>query len=245
MPSHYPPYGGNASEASFDHVARGGDDYTNSTTNLAGGHGEKSGALGAGGFKGKMASSNGGRNNTKKWIIAGVVAGVVVIGAVLGGVLGTQLNKDTSTTSSSSNGVAANDAAIKVVAASTSTAKDGSVKTISSTSTSAPSSTSSPAAAVASVSPLPEWKWTQSAFAAAASSGQGEPMWGAALGNWLILEQWMDEPCEHTLQLLRVKLNPCTDKQKQGSTRHLARAMAQFEMNGLSCKSWVIMLVLP
>lgn len=193
MAAQYPPYqraGGLDSEASFDHHAHAYNHPDSSSANLN--SGEKSAALGAGGFKGanssgRMASSS----SKKKYVIGGIILGLLIaIGAVLGGVLGTQLNKD-------KEGSGTRDAAVKVVAVGTTTDSNGKKQTVSSTTTSsAASSASSAAAAVPSVSPLPEWKWTQSAYAAAQSSGNGEPMYGAALGNWLVLEAWMNEPCE-------------------------------------------------
>lgn len=185
MAAQYPPYqqgqAGFASEASFDHQFGHHDSTTNLSNEKAG-----AGATGAGGFKGSAAMNSSGRSNKKWWWIGGIIAALLVVGAVLGGVLGTQLNKDSSNSQ---------EAAVKVVAVETTTGADGKVETLSSTttSTSSPSASATPAA---SVSPLPEWKWTQTAFTAAQSSGNGEPMYGAALGNWLILEQWMDEPCK-------------------------------------------------
>lgn len=199
MAAQYPPYQRNnhnvGSEASFDQHAQAYNDnnYANdSSANLNGA--EKAGGVGAGGFKGAnmaSSSSNGSRSNKKWWIGGGLLA-LVVVGAVLGGVLGTQLNKDTQGTAAS------RDAAVKVVATGTTTDPNGKVETLSSTSTSSSSSaSSSTASARPSVSALPEWKWTQTAYTAAQSSnGNSEPMYGAALGNWLLLEAWMDEPCK-------------------------------------------------
>lgn len=183
--SQYPPYqpAGGESQASFDHA------YHDSTANLHGG--EKGAAgLGAGGFKGSSTSKM--KGNKRTWTIVGVVLAVLVItGAVVGGVLGSKAARDNEAGSST------RDAAVKVVAVGTTTESNGKVETLSSTTTSSASRTSSStAAARPSVSALPEWKWTQSAYAAAQSSGNGEPMYGAALGNWLVLEAWMDQPCE-------------------------------------------------
>lgn len=114
----------------------------------------------------------------RKIIIASAVIGtLVVIGAVVGILFGAHIIKIT--TSSSSVTV--------------SSLPDGSKTTV--TNGVSPASSTGVPAAAASVTPLPQWDWTKSNMAAAANATTAKasyvqgPMVGAALGNWLILEQ--------------------------------------------------------
>lgn len=167
-------------------MAYGNDEYNGSTAALAhqGNYSNEKGGVGAG--KG---------SNKKKYIIGGTLLGVVAVAAVLGGVLGTQLNKNNNSSTSGTRGAADAAAGGNGLAATTETTvlPNGATATL----TSSPAASTS-SASTASVSPLATYDWTKTSYAgtlAAKAAGEDDiqpPMIGAAIGNWLVLEQWMD-----------------------------------------------------
>ena len=131
-------------------------------------------------------------SSKKKWIIMGsILAVLVIVGAVVGGVLGARAANDNTTSSSSANkGGIVNAAAADPI---TSQLPNGAVTTVTPTTVNPTATSSSGASSTISVTPLPRWNWAQSSYNAAAAGGSQAPMVGLALGNWLVLEQWMNE----------------------------------------------------
>lgn len=150
--------------------------------------GEKGGKSAGSAAAGEVASSS-----KKKWIIVGsILAVLVIVGAVVGGVLGARAANDHTTSSSSANkGGIVNAAAADPI---TSQLPNGAVTTVTPTTVNPTATSSSGASSTISVTPLPQWNWAQSSYNAAAAGGSQAPMVGLALGNWLVLEQWMNEP---------------------------------------------------
>jgi len=129
---------------------------------------------GAGGYSSGAAAAR--RGGKKKWLIIGaVVAAVVILAAVLGGVLGSRAS------SSNANSVDTSNAADSTTGTSSGSSDASGTSSDAGSSTTNSTSTTDETQDPTSIQELEAWDWSQ------------DHSIGINLGNWLVLEKWMNQ----------------------------------------------------